>query len=165
MTRPSNALLGEAPECKDKTELCSITDVSMFWEKCNMSSGKLAELITTACCNSTAHTLYRASPTGRKLMQAFCEKEGLSFIETSALDASNVEEAFQTMLTDICKMVSEKQAHISPLAVHRFYSRVSDTCGAISCLATLLFREEARRAGSDRALRCMTCQGCRSLLV
>jgi uncharacterized protein YfkK (UPF0435 family) len=77
----------------------------------------LQSFITTACCNSTAHTLYspRASLTGRELMQAFCEKEGLSFIETSALDASNVEKSFQTILTDIYKMVSRKQVHILPL--------------------------------------------------
>ncbi|KAI0303280.1 GTP-binding protein yptV1 [Multifurca ochricompacta] len=34
---------------------------------------------------------------------------GLSFIETSALDASNVESAFQTILTDIYRIVSSKQ--------------------------------------------------------
>jgi Ras-related protein Rab-11A len=34
---------------------------------------------------------------------------GLSFIETSALDASNVETAFQTILTDIYRIVSSKQ--------------------------------------------------------
>lgn len=43
------------------------------------------------------------------LVQAFCEKEGLSFIETSALDATNVEKSFHTILTDIYKMVSRKQ--------------------------------------------------------
>ncbi|KAH7424707.1 hypothetical protein KP509_11G020600 [Ceratopteris richardii] len=36
------------------------------------------------------------------------EKEGLSFIETSALNASNVEVAFQTVLTDIYNIVSKK---------------------------------------------------------
>jgi uncharacterized protein YfkK (UPF0435 family) len=65
------------------------------------------------------------------LVQAFCEKEGLSFIETSALDASNVEKSFHTILTDIYKMVSRKQVcptamcaaawkrHVHPAAVHR----------------------------------------------
>ena len=43
------------------------------------------------------------------VVQAFCEKEGLSFIETSALDATNVEKSFHTILTDIYKMVSRKQ--------------------------------------------------------
>jgi len=40
--------------------------------------------------------------------QSFCEKEGLSFIETSALDATNVEKAFQHILTDIYHIVSKK---------------------------------------------------------
>ncbi|OBZ75410.1 Ras-related protein Rab-11A [Grifola frondosa] len=35
-------------------------------------------------------------------------ENGLSFIETSALDASNVESAFQTILTDIYRIVSSK---------------------------------------------------------
>lgn len=41
-------------------------------------------------------------------MQAFCEKEGLSFIETSALEATNVEQAFQRILTEIYHIVSKK---------------------------------------------------------
>lgn len=40
--------------------------------------------------------------------QAFCEKEGLSFIETSALDSTNVEKAFQQILTEIYHIVSKK---------------------------------------------------------
>lgn len=40
--------------------------------------------------------------------QAFCEKEGLSFIETSALDSTNVERAFQQILTEIYHIVSKK---------------------------------------------------------
>lgn len=40
--------------------------------------------------------------------KAFCEKEGLSFIETSALEATNVEEAFQIILTDIYHILSKK---------------------------------------------------------
>eukprot|EP00211_Chloroparvula_japonica_P014949 CAMPEP_0119130898 /NCGR_PEP_ID=MMETSP1310-20130426/9027_1 /TAXON_ID=464262 /ORGANISM="Genus nov. species nov., Strain RCC2339" /LENGTH=231 /DNA_ID=CAMNT_0007121439 /DNA_START=14 /DNA_END=710 /DNA_ORIENTATION=- len=41
--------------------------------------------------------------------QGFCEKEGLSFIETSALESTNVELAFQNILTQIYKIVSVKQ--------------------------------------------------------
>ena len=41
-------------------------------------------------------------------LQAFCEKEGLSFIETSALEATNVEQAFQRILTEIYHIVSKK---------------------------------------------------------
>lgn len=40
--------------------------------------------------------------------QALAEKEGLSFLETSALDATNVEKAFQTILTEIYHIVSKK---------------------------------------------------------
>ena len=40
--------------------------------------------------------------------QQFCEKEGLSFIETSALESTNVELAFQRILTEIYHIVSKK---------------------------------------------------------
>lgn len=33
--------------------------------------------------------------------KAFAEKQGLSFIETSALDSTNVEQAFQSILTGL----------------------------------------------------------------
>ena len=39
---------------------------------------------------------------------AFAEKNNLSFIETSALDSSNVEQAFQNILTEIYRIVSVK---------------------------------------------------------
>jgi len=48
----------------------------------------------------------RAVPTEEA--KAFSTENGLSFIETSALDASNVESAFQTILTDIYRIVSSK---------------------------------------------------------
>mmetsp|Transcript_9921 Transcript_9921/g.17024 ORF Transcript_9921/g.17024 Transcript_9921/m.17024 type:complete len:216 (-) Transcript_9921:364-1011(-) len=38
----------------------------------------------------------------------FCEKETLSFIETSALEGANVESAFQQILTEIYQIVSKK---------------------------------------------------------
>lgn len=41
--------------------------------------------------------------------KAFAEKNNLSFIETSALDSTNVETAFQQILTDIYHIVSRKQ--------------------------------------------------------
>uniref|UniRef100_A0A8C9Q8Q1 Ras-related protein Rab-11A n=1 Tax=Spermophilus dauricus TaxID=99837 RepID=A0A8C9Q8Q1_SPEDA len=41
--------------------------------------------------------------------EAFAGKNGLSFIETSALDSTNVEAAFQTILTEIYRIVSQKQ--------------------------------------------------------
>ncbi|XP_062214019.1 ras-related protein RABA2a-like [Phragmites australis] len=39
---------------------------------------------------------------------AFAEREGLSFVETSALDATNVDRAFQTLLTEIYRIISKK---------------------------------------------------------
>ncbi|CAA2963702.1 ras-related protein RABA2a-like [Olea europaea var. sylvestris] len=40
--------------------------------------------------------------------QGFAEKEGLSFMETSALEATNVENAFQTILSEIYRKISKK---------------------------------------------------------
>ncbi|WMV35932.1 hypothetical protein MTR67_029317 [Solanum verrucosum] len=40
--------------------------------------------------------------------QTLAEKEGLSFLETSALEAFNVDKAFQTILTDIYQIISKK---------------------------------------------------------
>ncbi|NP_001313159.1 ras-related protein Rab11A [Nicotiana tabacum] len=40
--------------------------------------------------------------------QALVKKEGLSFLETSALEALNVDKAFQTILTDIYHIISKK---------------------------------------------------------
>jgi len=48
----------------------------------------------------------RAVPTEEA--KAFATENGLSFIETSALDASNVESAFQNILTEIYRIVSNK---------------------------------------------------------
>ncbi|KAG7453066.1 ras-domain-containing protein [Guyanagaster necrorhizus] len=53
----------------------------------------------------------RAVPTDEA--KAFSVENGLSFIETSALDASNVESAFQTILTDIYRIVSSKTLEAS----------------------------------------------------
>ncbi|KAK9059578.1 hypothetical protein SSX86_020282 [Deinandra increscens subsp. villosa] len=40
--------------------------------------------------------------------RSLAEKEGLSFLETSALEAHNVEKAFQTILTEIYHIISKK---------------------------------------------------------
>lgn len=40
--------------------------------------------------------------------QDFAEKEGLSFMETSALESTNVEKAFQSILTEIYQIVKRK---------------------------------------------------------
>jgi len=44
----------------------------------------------------------------RENAQNFAEAEGLSYIETSALEATNVEEAFQLILGDIYRAISKK---------------------------------------------------------
>lgn len=49
----------------------------------------------------------RAVPTDEA--RSFAERNNLSFIETSALDSSNVEQAFQQILTEIYLIVSQKQ--------------------------------------------------------
>lgn len=49
----------------------------------------------------------RAVPTEEA--KAFAEKHGLSFIETSALDSTNVELAFRNILEEIYHIVSQKQ--------------------------------------------------------
>lgn len=54
----------------------------------------------------------RAVPTEEARL--FSEENGLSFIETSALDASNVENAFQTILTEIYRIVSSKALEADP---------------------------------------------------
>ncbi|KAJ8437892.1 hypothetical protein Cgig2_003911 [Carnegiea gigantea] len=40
--------------------------------------------------------------------QALAEKEGLAFLETSALEAFNIEKAFQTILAEIYHVISKK---------------------------------------------------------
>lgn len=49
----------------------------------------------------------RAVPTEEA--KAFAEKNNLSFIETSALDSTNVEEAFKTVLTEIYHKAAQKE--------------------------------------------------------
>ena len=46
---------------------------------------------------------------GTTLKNLILERNNLSFIETSALDSTNVETAFQNILTEIYKIVSQKQ--------------------------------------------------------
>ncbi|XP_013931849.1 PREDICTED: ras-related protein Rab-11A-like [Thamnophis sirtalis] len=49
----------------------------------------------------------RAVPTDEA--KSFAEKNGLSFIETSALDSTNVETAFHNSLAEIYRIVSQRQ--------------------------------------------------------
>merc|ERR1712178_128468 len=54
----------------------------------------------------------RAVPTEEA--KAYAERNGLSFIETSALDSTNVEQAFTNILTEIYRIVSQKQLDQQP---------------------------------------------------
>ncbi|NXG87299.1 RB11A protein, partial [Stercorarius parasiticus] len=49
----------------------------------------------------------RAVPTDEA--KSFAEKNGLSFLETSALDSTNVETAFHNILSEIYRIVSQRQ--------------------------------------------------------
>lgn len=40
--------------------------------------------------------------------QQFAQREGLSFLETSALDSTNIDKAFQTILSEIHHIVNKK---------------------------------------------------------
>lgn len=57
----------------------------------------------------------RAVPTEEA--KSFAAENGLSFIETSALDASNVESAFQNILSEIYNIVSNKALESSADAI------------------------------------------------
>ncbi|NWY71650.1 RB11A protein, partial [Erithacus rubecula] len=54
----------------------------------------------------------RAVPTDEA--RSFAEKNGLSFLETSALDSTNVETAFHNILSEIYHMVSQRQMSGQP---------------------------------------------------
>lgn len=56
--------------------------------------------------NKTDLATLRAVPT--EDAKEFAEKEGLFFLETSALEATNVDTAFHTVLTEIYRIVSKK---------------------------------------------------------
>ncbi|XP_055392719.1 ras-related protein Rab-11A isoform X1 [Bubalus kerabau] len=62
----------------------------------------------------------RAVPTDEA--RAFAEKNGLSFIETSALDSTNVEAAFQTILTGLFT-VSVAVSFFFPSEIYRIVSQ------------------------------------------
>lgn len=53
----------------------------------------------------------RAVPTDEA--RSFAERNGISFIETSALDSSNVEQAFIQILTSIHRIVSQRTLDVS----------------------------------------------------
>ena len=54
---------------------------------------------------------------------AFAEQHNLAFIETSALDASGVDVAFQNILTEIYRLMNKKQMQEALPPVRRFQGR------------------------------------------
>lgn len=76
--------------------------------------------------------------------ESLAEKEGLSFLETSALEALNVEKAFQTILFDIYHIISKKalaaQEATSTTAVPHGttinVSNISDNSGSKTCCSS-----------------------------
>ena len=67
-------------------------------------------MLQLTCMHCLMHRHLRSVQTDDA--QQFCEKEGLSFIETSALESTNVELAFQRILTEIYHIVSVAFAYI-----------------------------------------------------
>ncbi|KAL1320083.1 hypothetical protein HN51_064826 [Arachis hypogaea] len=65
-----------------------------------------ANIVTTLIGNKTdlKHLRAVASEDAR----TYAEKEGLSFVETSALESINVEKAFHTILAEIYRIISKK---------------------------------------------------------
>ncbi|XP_062821122.1 ras-related protein Rab-11A-like isoform X2 [Anolis carolinensis] len=82
----------------------------------------------------------RAVPTEQA--KAFAEKNGLAFIETSALDSTNVETAFQNILTEIYRIVSQRQ--MSGGAPEAEFSPSGST--AIEPIRVLPTQQEGRQA-------------------
>uniref|UniRef100_A0A8V0Z564 small monomeric GTPase n=1 Tax=Gallus gallus TaxID=9031 RepID=A0A8V0Z564_CHICK len=76
----------------------------------------------------------RAVPTDEA--RAFAEKNGLSFIETSALDSTNVEAAFQTILTDLqsCSYEMERRGNLTTGEIRKILLCVYSLFGCISDL-------------------------------
>ena len=58
--------------------------------------------------------------------------QGLSFIETSALESTNVEAAFQKILTEIYHIVSKK-ALAAGVQMGRGFRHMQPKCAAIRC--------------------------------
>ncbi|KAA8543815.1 hypothetical protein F0562_022008 [Nyssa sinensis] len=70
--------------------------------------------------------------------QALAEKEGLSFLETSALEALNVDKAFQTILTEIYHIISKKALAAQEAAASHYASWSRDEP------STLVMHQEIR---------------------
>ena len=78
------------------------------WPACQpLASNPAARGVASCVCSAPPGRRDHAVADCRAV-QAFCEKERLSFIETSALESVNVESAFKKILTEIYHIVSKK---------------------------------------------------------
>jgi len=84
----------------------------------------------------------RAVPTDEA--KAYAEKNSLSFIETSALDSTNVEAAFTNILTEIYRSVSQR--HIGNI----------DDAGTVPSTITLPSTQSKQSANDSARSRCCT---------
>lgn len=88
----------------DITKLTSFENVERWLKELRDHAD--ANIVIMLVGNKSDLRHLRAIPT--EDAKAFCEREGLSFIETSALEGANVDAAFQRILTEIYHIVSKK---------------------------------------------------------
>ncbi|KAM7530126.1 hypothetical protein LguiB_033536 [Lonicera macranthoides] len=88
----------------DMTKRQSFDHMSRWLEELRAHADK--NIVVMLIGNKSDLGTLRAVPT--EDAQEFAERENLCFMETSALEATNVESAFLTVLTDIYRIVSKK---------------------------------------------------------
>ncbi|KAL7584611.1 hypothetical protein Lser_V15G44031 [Lactuca serriola] len=77
--------------------------------------------------------------------QSLTEKEGLSFLETSTLEAHNVEKAFQTIFTNIYHIVSKKALAAQEASGWRkANSKIEETASGVATGMILSLRESVQ---------------------
>ncbi len=81
-------------------------------------------------------------------MQAYSEKEGLLYFETSALEATNVEQAFQCLLQQVHHIVSSKY----PGSKKAAQVRGVESCRACVCPLALRGVTKIRKDTADGTL-------------
>lgn len=88
----------------DMTKRQSFDHMSRWLEELRAHADK--NIVVMLIGNKSDLGTLRAVPT--EDAQEFAERENLCFMETSALEATNVESAYLTVLTDIYRIVSKK---------------------------------------------------------
>ncbi|KAK2993146.1 hypothetical protein RJ640_015333 [Escallonia rubra] len=79
--------------------------------------------------------------------QSLAEKEGLSFLETSALEAYNIEKAFQTILTEIYHIISKKALAAQEAAATTALPGQGTTINGMHREKTEVFQEQGKKPG------------------